>query len=283
MKPLEPPPKTKYNFLSLGAGVQSSTIALMIAKGEIEPMVDGAIFADTQAEPESVYKWLGWLTEQLPYPVHVVSAGNLTEESLRIRDNQKKPGKHWVKSLIPAHILNENGTKGILGRSCTVDYKLRPLTRKVRELAEIKRGQKEITNTQIIGISWDELQRMKESKNAWCQHRWPLIEMGMSRHHCLEWMKDNGYPEPPSSSCIYCPFHRDAEWRRLRDEEPEDFAKAIKFDHGLRKANQSNDSLKGKPYLHGSLKPLDEVDVSNDFDKGQMNLFINECEGLCGV
>ena len=39
-------------FLSLGAGVQSSTLALMIAHGEV-PMVDAGIFADTQAEPLS--------------------------------------------------------------------------------------------------------------------------------------------------------------------------------------------------------------------------------------
>ena len=41
-------------FLSLGAGVQSSTLALMIANGELEP-VDSAIFADTGWEPRKVY------------------------------------------------------------------------------------------------------------------------------------------------------------------------------------------------------------------------------------
>ena len=46
--------------LSLGAGVQSSTLALMIHKGEI-PMVDCAIFADTQAEPPKVYEWLKFI------------------------------------------------------------------------------------------------------------------------------------------------------------------------------------------------------------------------------
>lgn len=46
------------HIISLGAGVQSSTMALMAAHGEITPMPDAAIFADTQAEPASVYKWL---------------------------------------------------------------------------------------------------------------------------------------------------------------------------------------------------------------------------------
>ena len=49
MSIFDPPPATKHNFLSLGAGVQSSTLALMAAKGEIGPMPDAAIFADTQA------------------------------------------------------------------------------------------------------------------------------------------------------------------------------------------------------------------------------------------
>src|SRR5688572_3380034 len=35
-------------IISLGAGVQSSTMALMAAHGEIQPMPDAAIFADTQ-------------------------------------------------------------------------------------------------------------------------------------------------------------------------------------------------------------------------------------------
>ena len=50
-------------ILSLGAGVQSSTLALMIEKGEI-PMVDAAIFADVGAEPKKVIKWLDFLKKK---------------------------------------------------------------------------------------------------------------------------------------------------------------------------------------------------------------------------
>lgn len=63
------------HIISLGAGVQSSTLALMAVHGEITPMPDAAIFADTQAEPQSVYKWLDWLEMQLPFPVHRVTKG----------------------------------------------------------------------------------------------------------------------------------------------------------------------------------------------------------------
>tara|TARA_R110001606_G_scaffold340650_1_gene488896 strand:- start:353 stop:583 length:231 start_codon:yes stop_codon:yes gene_type:complete len=55
-------------ILSLGAGVQSSTLALMIEKGLV-PMIDAAIFADTGAEPKKVYEWLNWLEKQVSFPV----------------------------------------------------------------------------------------------------------------------------------------------------------------------------------------------------------------------
>ena len=66
------------HIISLGAGVQSSTMALMAAKGEITPMPDSAVFADTMGEPDSVYKWLNWLQTKLPFPIHKVSYGNLS-------------------------------------------------------------------------------------------------------------------------------------------------------------------------------------------------------------
>ena len=53
---------------SLGAGVQSSTLVLMAARGELTPMPDAAIFADTGAEPEGVYTWLDELEKEIPFP-----------------------------------------------------------------------------------------------------------------------------------------------------------------------------------------------------------------------
>lgn len=282
----DPPPTTEYTFLSLGAGVQSSCLALMAAKGEIGPMPDAAIFADTQAEPESVYRWLDWLEKQLPFPVVRVTRGSITEESLKVRQFKNDPLRKWVKSLIPAFIQNPDGSKGIMGRQCTFSYKVEQLEQAARRLAKIKRGQKEITVTQWIGISWDEMQRMKSARKPWTQHRWPLIERRMTRRLCLEWMEANGYPKPPRSACMYCPFHSDDEWRRLRDEEPEAWQASIQFEKDLQAAKAQTDNQRGVPYLHPSLKPLGEVDLSTDVEKGQTLLwqdFNNECAGMCGV
>ena len=73
---------TLITVLSLGAGVQSTTVALMAAVGEIKPMPDCAIFADTRWEPKAVYDHLDRLTAALPFPVHVVSAGNYECEGM---------------------------------------------------------------------------------------------------------------------------------------------------------------------------------------------------------
>ena len=98
-------------------------------------------------------------------------------------------------------------------------------------------------------------------------------------------MKQNGYPEPPRSACYYCPFHSDSEWRRLRDDDPEEFEQAIRFDQEIRDAYKQNDKqMKMEIYLHNSCKPLSEIDFDSDEDKGQQVWdFKSECEGMCGI
>jgi 3'-phosphoadenosine 5'-phosphosulfate sulfotransferase (PAPS reductase)/FAD synthetase len=278
------------NVINLGAGVQSSTMALMAAKGEITPMPDCAIFADTQAEPDSVYEWLDWLEKELPFPVYRVTRGSLTERSLTpavatSKAKNYEEGEEYMKRIIPMFGKMPDGeVVAALGRSCTADYKIRPIEKKIEEIANIKRGEKDLKVTQWIGISYDEIQRMKESRKPWTQLRYPLIELQMHRHHCKQWMKKNGYPEPPRSACYYCPFHSDEEWRRLRNEEPKYFKEAIKFDAEIRELSKKDRAMKMEAYLHRSCKPLGEIDFDSDEDKGQQTWdFMSECEGMCGV
>lgn len=83
-------------------------------------------------------------------------------------------------------------------------------------------------------------------------------------------------PKPPKSSCIGCPFHSDAQWRALT---PEEFADAVEVDRAIR----HQPGMRAQQFMHKSLKPLDQVDFSTDEERGQLTLFNNECEGLCGV
>jgi 3'-phosphoadenosine 5'-phosphosulfate sulfotransferase (PAPS reductase)/FAD synthetase len=105
-------------LISLGAGVQSSTMALMATAGEIGPMPKAAIFADTQDEPASVYRWLDWLEKQLPFPVVRVTKGKLSDEGVRMRVSKK--GHVYSRTDIPYFTLSARGELGkIPNRSCT--------------------------------------------------------------------------------------------------------------------------------------------------------------------
>lgn len=269
------------HIISLGAGVQSSTMALMAAAGEIGPMPTAAIFADTQAEPASVYTWLDWLEKQLPYPVIRVSSRDIAEVALTMRT--KPGGGQWVENVIPAHVDNGDGTSGMIQRQCTLNFKIVPITKEARRIGGIKRGQTEVGVIQWIGISLDEAHRMKPSRDKWQENRWPLIDLRMKRHDCLRWMERNGYPVPPRSACYFCPMKSNAEWKLLRDSEPEEFAKAVAIDKQHRELKREARGDKGLPYLHRSCVPLDQVDLSTDEERGQGTLWGNECEGMCGV
>jgi hypothetical protein len=105
--------EVNVHFISLGAGVQSSTLALMAAAGEITPMPEAAVFADTQREPKAVYEWLKWLETQLPFPVLRVTKGDLYANAVRLRTS--KDGNNYQGTL--SQVTNFRGTP-FLHRSC---------------------------------------------------------------------------------------------------------------------------------------------------------------------
>ncbi len=270
------------HIISLGAGVQSSTMALMAARGLITPMPVAAVFADTQAEPADVYQWVAWLEKQLPFPVFTVCAGDLRADQLRVRVS-KKSGNRYMKNAIPAFSVDKTtGKKGLWGRKCTYDFKIQPITRWIRQFAGIKRGQKTVGVKCWIGISIDEAHRMKPSKLPFIENIWPLIDLNMSRDACLKWMRDNGYPEPPRSACTFCPFHSDAEWLRVKASPH--WPEVVQFDRELRALAATVPGINSVPFLHGSCKPIEEVEFETEREGyRQVSLFGNECEGLCGV
>lgn len=269
------PAASMKRFLSLGAGVQSSTLALLIAHGDV-PMVDAAIFADTQWEPPAVYQWLDWLEKRLPFPVYRVTQGSLRESVIA-----KQSGTGGRFASVPWFVENPNGSRGLGRRQCTAEYKIKPLIRKQRELLGYKPRQRIPVGSceTLIGISTDEALRMKPSRERWAQNVWPLIELGMSRRDCLAWMERHGYPMPPRSSCIVCPFHNNAEWRAIKSD-PALWADAVTIDQIIREPVRG---MRGKQYAHNSCRPLTDVDLSTAEEKGQVNMFVNECEGMCGV
>lgn len=252
--------------LSLGAGVQSSTLLLMAIHGEEQ--IDRAIFADTQWEPQAVYDWLGGL--QLAaglagIPVDIVTAGDLRADAL-------SASRRFVS--MPLHVVNADGQPGMIRRQCTKEYKIRPIQRRLRELGATRAAPVEL----LIGISLDEFTRMRDSRVQYIRHAYPLIDRRMTRHACAAWLERRGYSVPPKSACIGCPFMDNARWRAMRDHAPGEWANAIDFDRRVRRMTRIN----GEVFLHRSLRPLDMVDLSTPEDRGQISMFGAECEGMCG-
>ena len=262
--------------LSLGAGVQSTTLALMSARGDL-PMVDCAIFADTGWESSEVYQHLDWLETQLPFPVHRVKREGLDlgELSIAVASGDRPMEGN---PLPPFFTKNPDAR---LQLQCSKEFKTRVIGRKVRELVGLaygERGPKSVIVEQWLGLSADERWRMKDAEAKWTVNRFPLIELDMRRFHCLRWMEERQYPPPPRSSCIFCMNRTNAEWRHLRDNLPDDWAKAVKFDEAIRHIVKE-----GTAYVHKS-GPLADADLSTPADHGQTEFgFLQECEGMCGV
>lgn len=263
--------------LSLGAGVQSTTTLLMAIHGEL-PRPDHVVFADVGWEPQAVYDHLANLAklmEQHDIPFHLVSEGNIRKDFL---DGTKRAAS------MPLHTVDENGKKGMVRRQCTAEYKIKPLMKKQRELAGLKPGErcKEHRINTVIGISYDETQRMRDPAFPWIQNEYPLVDLKMTRQDCLTWCEEKGYARPPRSACIGCPFKSQEEWRILK-QQPAEWADAVEFDVALRTKAEVVKRFNSKTYLHKSGKPLTEVDLRTDDEKGIWSLFDTECEGMCGL
>ena len=260
------------HIISLGAGVQSSTVALMAASGEIVPMPHSAVFAHVgdENEPDSVYRQLDWLEKNLPFPIVRVSVGNLVEQIRGAKVNGNRCSN-------PPFFVWVDGEETMIRRKCTHDFKIVPLRRYARKLN--KETDRPIVKW--IGISLDEVYRMKESDVGYITHRHPLIELKMSRHDCVRWLEKRGFPKAPKSACWFCPYSSDTRWAEMKREDPKSWDRAVKLDKDIR--NCLPNVLRGEAFIHRSCKPLSEVDFSTEEERGQLNMFNNDCSGTCGV
>jgi hypothetical protein len=276
--------------LSLGAGVQSSTVLLMSCRGDL-PKLDAAIFADTKWESRETYSHLEWLKEQAAssgIPLHVVSAGDLRSDALRSKVRVlKTEDVRWMS--IPLHTIDANGG-GVIKRQCTKEYKIQPIQRFIKqELLGLKSRQripKDILVEQWFGISSNEASRMKTSSESWIRNEYPLCNFPtsilphtFSRSDCLDWI-ERFYPGRivPRSACLGCPFRNTSDWRTIK-KNPIYWKDVTEFDRSIRHSGGD----RGELFLHFSRIPLEDVDFRTVEDQGQLNLFENECSGHCGV
>jgi hypothetical protein len=188
-------------LLSLGAGVQSSTVLLLACDGVI-PSFDYALFADTGWEPKAVYETLSRLSERAAeagIPVRRVSAGNIRTDALN--------GTRRFVSM-PMHVRNPDGSRGLARRQCTNEYKIEPLKRAARELLGYphpRRVPAGVYAEQAIGISTDEFHRAKDSRVNYLRNTFPLIDLGWTRTDCERYLAQHGSRRPSNPPASAAP------------------------------------------------------------------------------
>lgn len=68
----------------------------------------------------------------------------------------------------------------------------------------------------------------------------------MRRSDIVQWYKERKLPVPEKSACVFCPYHSDAAWARMKDKWPSDFAAAVRVDEAIR--NDPSSRIKGMCY-----------------------------------
>jgi hypothetical protein len=148
------------------------------------------------------------------------------------------------RNLLPA-FTTQGGTVGKLPTYCSNEWKQRPIRRWLRA-----NGYHDCDVW--LGISTDEIERMKPSGLNWYRHVYPLIEIvPTSRAACVALVENYGWPTPPKSRCWMCPNQGADAWRQMRRDQPAEFAQAVQLDTEIRLVDQHI-------YLHSSGLPLAE-------------------------
>ena len=197
----------KVTILSLGAGIQSTALALLLDQdmlpGYAKP--DAAVFADTKAEPEWVYKTVKDLSEILSYPVITTSYSDLeadTWATLRREGTRKRPAQTSESIFfdIPTYVGLDT-TPHPTTRRCTETYKIAPIRKAVREAFGWP-----LKVDQYLGISVDEIVRVKPSRVKYITNIHPLVDQRWTRNDCQLYLTNHwSQISAGRSACLLLP------------------------------------------------------------------------------
>jgi len=253
---LLPAQSTIGRILSYGGGVQSNALLVLAAQGVI--YFDALVFANVGADSEN--------PDTLRY-IEEVAKPYAAAHGIRFVEVQKtrfgEPDTLYQAVMrsqrdVPLPVYMAGGAPG--NRKCTTEYKLRVIDRwcKQQHWTHVE---------QSLGISWDEWKRArdghwhdhygKQPLGYWKRRRYPLLERRLTRADCLRIVSEAGLPQPPKSSCFFCPYHRPAEWIEIKRTQPALFWRAVAMEKHM---NEVRENLgRDAVYLHRALVPLDQA------------------------
>ena len=207
--------------LGWGCGLQSTTLLEMSISGDL-PKLDVAFFADTGYEHQYTY-------EVFDYWKPRAEAAGITVVKISGQDIY---GDSFGKVSLPLFV-EDTGRQ--IRRKCTRDYKIRPIQSAARKYLGVNPVGRLAPGLieQWLGITTDEWHRAKDSQVAYIVNKHPLLDLGMSRTDCEDWLRARGLPVPKKSGCIFCPYQRVVEWIRLHEDEPNEFARVINLENSI--------------------------------------------------
>lgn len=225
------------SVLSYGGGVNTSALMVMLVRRRMP--FDVAVFADTGAELPETYGYLDIAREYLER--HGVELKVVKSKNGTLYDTCKR------RRVVPSKIW----------RWSTRDYKVRPIHAFYRSLGTPIR--------EYLGIAYDEIERMKDSREPYIRSEFPLVDWKMTRQDCIRVIKSAHLPVPPKSGCYFCPFQDIPRWRDLHEKHPDLFEKAMKLEETSKhfpeqRLNQHTlKGLIGRNFIDGNkLRVLDE-------------------------
>jgi hypothetical protein len=211
------------HIFSCGGGVQSTACLVLAAQGVIPYRT--FVFANVgdKAESPGTIKYIADVLK--PYAA---------EHSIEWVDvqRQRRDGTpvdlyeelHRPIRSIDIPVRMSNGAPG--NRNCTVEFKIKPIAKWIKRNAP--------SCTLGKGISTDEPHRATPSRESDSYtSAYPLIELGISRNDCLRIVREAGLPQPPKSSCWFCPYKTTDQWITMRREKPKLFAATAELEEML--------------------------------------------------
>ena len=238
-------------IMSFGGGV--NTVALMVLLVEENSPLDEVVFADTGGEVPETYRAVEAACEYLSehgIPLTIV------KKRIKGRDLYDTAAH---RKVIPS----------VKWRWSTRDFKVRPIHAHYKELGG--------HINQYIGIAYDEIHRMKDSRVPFVTNLYPLVDRKITRSGCVEIIERAGLPVPVKSGCFFCPFNSLDRWRWLLDVHPDLFERSVELEEGSKHFPRQR--LTDQVYRHRDTLTLAEL---RDRLRAGEAVALNEAEASCG-
>jgi hypothetical protein len=238
----------RQDIWSCGGGTQSGAIAVLIGTGKL-PKPDRAFMTDTGRERSGTWVFVdGFIRPQLAkvgLELEIVRASDFSDHLEPVYTSQS--GELTV--LLPM-FTNINGTVGKLSSFCSGKWKSDVGERWMRSVG--------ITHARNwIGISVDEVSRLRNQHRTWLELWYPLVlnrETRMTRARCVDLIRSAGWHDViPHSACWMCPNASDSEWIDMKNNFPQDFELACAIERQIQVQDPN-------AFLHPSCVPLSRVE-----------------------